>query len=173
MALTVTPGGANDDSLISLADAKSYWNDNGFDYTTPAYTDAKMEESLRRATVWVEGTYRARWPGVKTNGRGQSRDWPRSSAADIDGTTIDSATVPAEIEGSVAEAAAFDLANTGKLHKTFTAAEQRVLTEVRGVKWTVTGEKGKGAYKITLQVVDDLLSGIVLGTKLTTGIMAV
>lgn len=42
-------------------------------------------------------------------------------------------------------AASLELANPGFFSTTYTAAEQKVLTEVKGIKWTVTGETG-GTY---------------------------
>jgi hypothetical protein len=40
-------------------------------------------------------------------------------------------------------AASFELATPGFFSKTYTSAEQKVLTEVKGIKWTVTGDSSK------------------------------
>jgi hypothetical protein len=42
-------------------------------------------------------------------------------------------------------AAGYELATPGFFSKTFTASEQKVLTEVKGIKWTVTGN-ASGTY---------------------------
>ena len=40
-------------------------------------------------------------------------------------------------------AASFELATPGFFSKTYTASEQKVLTEVKGIKWSVTGDSSK------------------------------
>ncbi len=40
-------------------------------------------------------------------------------------------------------AASFELATPGFFSRTYTASEQKVLTEVKGIKWTVTGDSTK------------------------------
>lgn len=57
MAFTVEDGtgeitGAN--SYASVAEFKAYWDDRGFDYTTPAYTDEQIEVALVNATMYID-----------------------------------------------------------------------------------------------------------------------
>ena len=49
------------------------------------------------------------------------------------------------VEYGTYEAANLELATPGFFTKTYTEAERKVLTEVKGIKWTVTGQ-GKGVY---------------------------
>jgi hypothetical protein len=49
------------------------------------------------------------------------------------------------VEEAAYIAASFELATPGFFSKTYTEAEQKVLTEVKGIKWTVTG-KTSGVY---------------------------
>lgn len=44
------------------------------------------------------------------------------------------------VEEAAYIAASLELATPGFFSKTYTAAEQKVLTEVKGIKWTVTGD---------------------------------
>ena len=103
MALTVTPGGASDDSYVEVADADAYVLATGFVGWPSDQTE--KEQALRRATNWLDGKYLHRFPGQPVNGRSQSLQWPRSSAVDIDGNAIDEASIPAEIERATIEAA--------------------------------------------------------------------
>lgn len=49
----------------------------------------------------------------------------------------------AVVEPATYEAANLELATPGFFSKTFTPGEQKVLTEVRGIKWTVVGDASK------------------------------
>jgi hypothetical protein len=83
MALTVTPGGDSDDSMLSLADFELHCAKFGHDVSS--YTDAAKEVALRKMTLWVEGlgtrsdTRSYSWPGVRATAT-QARVWPRAGA---------------------------------------------------------------------------------------------
>lgn len=47
------------------------------------------------------------------------------------------------VEEATYIAASYELATPGFFSKTYTASEQKVLTEVKGIKWTVTGDSSK------------------------------
>ena len=111
MALTVTPGGASDDSYISLADAKAYWDSVGYDYS--AVADALLEEALRRATQWIDGTYGRRFIGTAATVT-QALEWPRADAI-WRGEEIDNEIIPAKVERATAEAARREIATPGIL----------------------------------------------------------
>lgn len=119
MALTVTPGGASDDALLTLAAWKTYAAAQGWTYSG-VYTDAQIEASIRRGTVYVEGlgapsrSGGVRWPGERATST-QRRVWPRTGATYLDGTVIASDVIPGQVGDAVAEAAWYDLNNAGKL----------------------------------------------------------
>lgn len=146
MALTVTPGGAADDSLVSLADFETHCAAFGHDVS--AFSDAQKEAVLRKATLWVEGigargkTISYRWPGTKASAA-QARVWPRAGATAADGTALDPATIPWAVEQAVCEAAVYELANDGALFGALTLSQ------------VVTGE-AVGPIKVTYRVPDDL-----------------
>lgn len=47
------------------------------------------------------------------------------------------------VEEAAYIAASFELATPGFFSKTYTSSEQKVLTEVKGIKWSVTGNSSK------------------------------
>lgn len=107
MALTVTPGGPTDDSLVTLAYFTAYCESRGYVLVSDT---ASQEAHCRKGTVFIEGlggpTSRlaSRWPGQRTNAT-QRRVWPRTGASLTDGTAIDPVTIPLQIQDAVCEAA--------------------------------------------------------------------
>lgn len=78
MALEVEDGTAksNAESFISVADADTYFSNRG-NAAWAALTTAQKEQSLRKATDYMEGVYSTRWNGyIKT--ATQALSWPRS-----------------------------------------------------------------------------------------------
>lgn len=165
MALTVTPGGASDDALVSLADFQAYCTARG--YALGDYTDTQQEQAIRRATVWVEGLGAPkasgfqRWPGARAAAT-QRRLWPRAGATYRDGTAIPSGVIPAPIEEAVSEAAFFDLGNTGQLHANFTPAEIVSRAKAGPAEVTYEGATDERAARLMLSAVQDLLADILL-----------
>lgn len=56
-------GLANAESYVSASDAASYAADRGL--TFPASPADKAEAALRRATAYIDNTYRTRFPGQR------------------------------------------------------------------------------------------------------------
>jgi len=166
MTLTVTPGGASDDSLVTLAVFQAYCAARGHDLAD--YTDTQQEQSIRRGTVWVEGLGARtrgkignRWPGQRTTST-QRREWPRSGAVRVDGTAIPGATIPADVADAVCEAAFYDLTNAGLLHQTVTPAEIVTSEAVGPLKVSYATPEQHHAARVMLTVVDDLLQSILI-----------
>ena len=65
------------DSYVSLNDCATYCTSKGLTFD-PAASGA--EAALRRATTWVDGKYRSRFPGYPTNFGIQALEWPRIGA---------------------------------------------------------------------------------------------
>ncbi len=86
MALTVETGsGASDsDALITLAYADAYHSALG--NSTWTGTDALKEAAIRRATAYVSESYN--WDGVRSNGRNQALEWPRTGVIDQEATAL-------------------------------------------------------------------------------------
>ena len=168
MTLTVTPGGASDDALVSLADFKTYADARGFDYSAMDDT-TDIEPAIRRGTVWVEGVggpsdrLPKRWPGVRAAAT-QRREWPRSGAAFTDGTAISASVVPAQVADAVCEAAWFDLNNAGQLFATITPTDVVKSESVGGAGVKVEYRDGGDvqAARVMLTSVRDLLASILI-----------
>jgi len=62
-------------------------------------------EAAREAGSDFIDSYRRRFPGSKTDGRSQAREWPRINAFDLEGEEIADDEVPIEIEYASYEAA--------------------------------------------------------------------
>lgn len=101
------------------ADATSYLSDDDLiAYAVATGADLGSGDpraSLIRATAWIDGTFGARFPGARRNGRAQGLAWPRTGATDAAGETIALSEVPAEIIRATAEAALRELASSGSL----------------------------------------------------------
>lgn len=66
------------ESYVSAASAVAYWSARG--YAVALTADASVESALRRATMFLDATYRGRYPGYRTFGRVQGLEWPRVGA---------------------------------------------------------------------------------------------
>ncbi|MBB6306225.1 DnaT-like ssDNA-binding protein [Xanthobacter tagetidis] len=115
MALVVETGeglgGA--ESYVSVADCAAFASARGL--TFPASPEASAEAALRRATAWVDATYRSRFPGQRRRQRDQALEWPRIDACDREGYAIDYDSVPSEIVIATCEAAVRELAVPGSM----------------------------------------------------------
>jgi hypothetical protein len=154
MAFVVEDGSGRSDatSLLSVADFKTYWDDRGGDYSS--YDDTQIEQALVRSTDHLNRTWD--WVGRPTDSD-QALCWPRYGAYDKDGYAIDDDEIPTEVEQAAAElalrAAAEDLSPDIEAPlKSFKAGSLEV-------EW-VTGSTSPKTYA----EVEDLLSGLVLGT---------
>lgn len=134
MALTTTPGAADANSYASLVEAAAYHTMRG--NSTWTGTDADKEAALVRATQWLDGRYGDLWPGIRWKLREQSLDWPRVEAYDRDGTVVDYDSIPPEVLSATCEAALRELVTPGSLSPDVTPGTAKVLTEVKGIKWT-------------------------------------
>lgn len=79
MSLIVEDGTkvAGAESYVSLLDAETYHAKYGNTTWTNTDDDDAKEAALRKATMYLDGHYRTRWKGRKTDPFGQSLEWPR------------------------------------------------------------------------------------------------
>lgn len=130
--------------------------------------DDKRSGALLRASAWIDGRYRSRFPGKKTGGRSQVREWPRTGAVDTSSEAIASDEVPIEILDATFEAALRELVEPGSLSPDFnpTEAVKRIRkkvgdlekeTEYRDV---TTSSTGVASAMPVFTLIDDLLSGL-------------
>ena len=162
MALVTTPGSLTADSYATLAEANTYHTAQGNTAWTGA--DALKEGALRRATVWLDSTYRVRFPGYRTDRRLQALEWPRTSAYDAAQQLLGVAEIPIEIKNAQIEAALRELATPGSLSPDFVATGQLKAISVEGaVSQEFFGISGASDVLPVVNIVDGILSGLIGG----------
>lgn len=106
MALETETGTGSEsaESLCSVTDADAYHAARG--YTLWAtMSEAEREQALRRATGYMQQTYRQRWAGCRAYSS-QALDWPRFDVPRRDyGDYYPSDAVPNEVRDACAELA--------------------------------------------------------------------
>lgn len=121
----------------------------------------------QRGSVYVDGTYGLRFPGSPTGGAGQEREWPRTGAADRYGNSIDPNTVPTRVIEASYQAAWIEANAEGTLATTYTPGSQKVLTEVKGIKWEVVGKPDGERSMIPISTaIEGLLSPLLVPADL-------
>ena len=112
----------------TTAGFKVYHNERGNVATIADLTDTEIDSSILVASEWIDNTYRNLWPGEKLGQRKQIRDWPRSSAFDVNKDPIDYDTVPIEIERATYEAALKNAVSPGSLSVDFTPSRYQIVS---------------------------------------------
>jgi len=115
----------------SVAGADAYHTARG-NGAWAGLTAAKLS-AIVRASAYIDGLgQRTRksgrvgtmFPGTKTGGRAQTMAWPRTGAIDIDGTEIDSDSVPNEVLNATYEAALREVVEPGSLSPDYVPSAQ-------------------------------------------------
>lgn len=159
MVLTVTPGSASADSYADTTAAAAYALANGLLFSGET---TALEAALRRGTAWVDGMFRARFPGQRQNGRSQALEWPRKDAYDNEGELVAVSAIPDEIVRATIEASVRELASPNSLSPDVTMGGAKVLTAVDVIKWEVVNRPTKADdYKPTLTVVEGILAPLI------------
>jgi|EndMetStandDraft_2_1072991.scaffolds.fasta_scaffold30655_1 hypothetical protein len=118
----------------TLAGALTYHADRGNAAWAAAASDAVRTAALVRATDYVKYRYVV------------------NLSSDYD------ETLPVVAEATYA-AALIELATPGFFSTTYTEAQQKVLTEVKGIKWTVIGKSGSASsYMPTSTLIEAMLA---------------
>ena len=89
-------GSSTSEAYISVADADTFFSNRGLTLWATMST-AEKEQALRRATDYLEFTYRTRWKGTQLSTT-QSLSWPRLNVPQVNGVSLySSATIPPEV----------------------------------------------------------------------------
>lgn len=112
-------------------------------------TDAEKLAALERGSDYIDLRYRVRYcggwasmfPGERTLGRGQDREWPRTGAEDYDGNAIPDDEVPIEVEHATYEAALRELVSPGSLSPDFIPGTARTKVKVDVIEVTYAQPK--------------------------------
>jgi len=125
---------------------------------------APSEAVLRqRGSAYIDNTYGLRFPGTPTGGATQERSWPRASATDRWGNALDPNTVPTRVIEASYQAAYLEASTPGILTTTYTPGTNKVLTEVKGIKWQVVGDaKGTDAMVMISTAIEGLLGPLLV-----------
>lgn len=96
-------GKADSESYISVADASTYHSNRGNAAWASLASDTVREQCLRKATEYMQATYRQRWQGLRVLTT-QALDWPRYDV-EVDGYAVASDIVPVEVQRACADLA--------------------------------------------------------------------
>lgn len=157
----------------TVLDADAYHLARGNAAWAAAASDAK-QAALTTGTDYVD-SFRADFPGAKTGGRAQEREWPRTSAADAAGEAIPTDEVPREAEYAVYEAALMVVSGISLTAvPSSSAAQGRVIYKrVKGgpveteTHWSES--EALGNERPWFQKIEDLLSNILTGPGALSG----
>ena len=174
MSLIVENGSglANAESYASVAQGAAHASRYGL--TWPS-NETAAEQALRRATRYIDATYRLRFIGARTFGRQQALEWPRAGATIpqvavgywSDTTTyleLASNTVPVEVISATIEAAVRESGSPGVLSPD--------IERGGAIKMERAGDTAREYFassnpSAVFPVIDSVLSGILLPVRLT------
>ena len=139
------------------------------------------QAALLRASAYIDGKYqfqnaRGRWEslfsGIKTGGRAQALQWPRTGAADNEGSAIPADEIPTEIEQATYEAALREIAAPGSLSPDYVAtnAIKRQKVDVLEIEYQSAAPGAGGVpTRPVITVVDELVAPL-LGCNIACGV---
>src|SRR5262245_8426690 len=143
--------------------ADFYGTEAGFE----AYCEARgitapagdVEPALLRASVWIDATYRDRFPGYRTGQRNQVRQWPRYGASDAECNGIVETEVPCQLIEATYEATLRELASVGSLTPDIVKADCVISERVGSLAVTYSdGGFTTEDHRPIVTVIDDILS---------------
>lgn len=136
-------------------------------------TEGQKDAARQRGSIYIDGTYGYRFTGVPTGGAAQERQWPRTGARDIYGNSLPSDTVPQRVIDASYEAAFLTLSNPSIFATTYTPGTNKVLTEVKGIKWEVVGDASASGAMIPISTVIEGILAPLLSPKTQPALMVV
>jgi len=147
--------------------------------------DVAKQAALIRASVYIDGRYRkllasgvwqSLFPGVKTEGRGQAREWPRTGAEDYEGHAIPSDQVPVEVEQATYEAALRELVEPGSLSPDFVAASTVKRQKVGPIEEefsVAAGADGAASVRPVISIIDEMIAPVLVARYTLPAVFAV
>ena len=142
--------------------------------TAWAGDEVAKQAALIRASVYIDGRYRkllasGAWqswfPGVKTEGRGQAREWPRAGAYDYEGNPIPADQVPVEVEQATYEAALREIVEPGSLSPDFVSASlvKREKVGPLETEFAVSvGADAAGSVRPVISIIDEMIAPVLV-----------
>lgn len=142
--------------------------------TAWAGDEVAKQAALLRASVYIDGRYRkllasgvwqSLFPGVKTEGRGQAREWPRTGAYDYEGNPIPADQVPVEVEQATYEAALREIVEPGSLSPDFVSASlvKREKVGPLETEFAVSvGADAAGSVRPVISIIDEMIAPVLV-----------
>jgi hypothetical protein len=146
----------------------------GTDAGLEAYCEARglavptvdINPLLLRASVWIDATYRSRFPGYRTNQRNQVREWPRYDATDGECNGIPSTEVPIEIIEATYEAALREANAPASLTPDIVKADRVIAERVGSLAVTYSdGGFSTEDRRPIITICEDILSRLIGPTR--------
>lgn len=153
--------------------------------TAWAGDDVAKQAALIRASVYIDGRYRKHmpsgvwqslFPGVKTEGRGQAREWPRTGAQDYEGHALSAEEVPLEVEQATYEAALRELTEPGSLTPDYVAATAIKREKVGPLETeyaVASGAEGAASVRPVISAIDELIAPVLVARYTLPAVMVV
>lgn len=159
MALIVETGvGLGNAEAYADASAFAVWHIAFYGTATNA-TNAATEGAIRRAVAYLESLT---WTGLPARGREQSLSWPRGYVTDRNGFGIEADIVPREVIEAQHMLTVAEINLPGALAPSVVAKDQKVLIEVKGIKWQpLAGGASPSSARTTVLAALDRLKGLI------------
>lgn len=166
MALIVETGAgsATAETYAALATINAYATKRGLTFAITGDDQVLAEGAARRSFTWLNGTYRSRFTGRRTNGRAQAGEFPRIDCHDNQCPPEYLATdeIPQEIIDAQCEAAIREKASPGALSPDVVVGKIKKSVAVSGavsVEYAV-GTGGVQDQRPVATVIDDILASL-------------
>lgn len=166
----------------TLADANAHHAARGRTLWAAA-SEPLREAALVRGSDYIDQRYRRKsgictipvFPGTKTGGRAQEREWPRESAVDTDGNEVPSDEVPIEVEVASYEAAYRELLEPGSLSPDYVPSQVVVKEKVGPIDVTYSDPSATNdaPNRPVVVMIDEILAPILTKAYCGTRVVVV
>jgi hypothetical protein len=149
------------DNYVEVTPFRAYHTARGRD--TSQWLDPAVIAAGLVASEWLDGSYRASFPGTKVGYRAQVREWPRTGADDADGYAIASDSVPQEMYNAAYEATYRELTSPGSLLKDYTPGKYKRASVDGAVSVEYATFNAASDIQTQFAVIDQILAPILTG----------
>jgi len=143
-------------------------------YDLPATDPDDVGAALVVASDWIDGKYGAEFRAsgtLKTGGRAQVLEWPRTGFMDAYGYAIPSDSVPREIEKATYEAAYRQLIKPGTLFTDYVGSKAYKQVHIEGaISVTYAGGASAQNAQIVIPLIGHYLAALIGGQGGTTSV---
>jgi len=144
---------------------KDYHNGRGNQIDIADFTDVEIEIMLLVGSEWIDAKHRSDFKGLKTGGRSQKREFPRTGHYDFYDYLIPSDETPDEIKNATYELALKHGKNPGSLSKDFTPNQYRQVSVDGAVSATYVNYSDVSEIQTNFSIVNDIMSNLIGGSQ--------